>query len=399
MKDLSWQPHRFLVFVGTILAFLVFVLASVGMYEGALSRRISTLEDATRTLARSTTNLPDALTSTLHARHATVITHDAGVVTVLRAATLLDSGVVSSQSDTLSSLYPKVSATQLRDVSLRGDVTMLGRMQGSLGDVVVFAVRLSNTRETLIVSYDAAPLARHVASAAALPLALFALLYALGAVLYFYLRYRVRRLTSEQEYIALLAHDMRLPIVGLSWALSFIRSGAKRKGIKREELLESMDKATTMLDDWMRRVIDHSREARGGRALPDVRTMLDVREILDNTRAMFVLYAHARGIVLEYGAVPEHIPVVGSRETIERAFVQLFSFLIQNDAIHESLIISYKAGKHVHEFAFAGLEPFEASPRGLLLAQELITSQGGAVNVHIEHDAPVVTVRLPRGTK
>ena len=149
----------------------------------------------------------------------------------------------------------------------------------------------------------------------------------------------------------------------------------------------------------MRRVIDHSRESRGGRALPLVRTMLDVREILDNTRAMFMLYAQARGITLAYDTMPEHIPFIGAREVTERAFVQLFSFLMQNDAIAETLTISYRAGKHMHEFTFTGIEPFEASPRGLLIAQELITSQGGAVNVHVEREAPIVTVRIPRGNK
>jgi len=382
-----------------VLTFLVFALASIGMYEGALAQRLRTLEDATRTIAQSTADLPQALEGTLHARHAAVVQYRGGIATILSAGTVSEDGIAHlTEGETLAATYPKLTALQLRTLPSQG-VFSAGRMQGTAGDVVVFATRLATTQDILLVAYDAQPLARHVVAAAALPLALFTLLYALGTVLYFYLRHRVRRLVREQEYVALLANDMRLPVVGLSWALAFLRSGAKRKGIKREELLTTMEHATTTLDDWIRRVIDHTRETRGGRALPAMRTTLDLREVLDNTRALYALYAHARGITLAYDTMPEHIPFVGSRETVERGFVQLLSFIMQNDAITDTLTIAYRAGKHVHEFTFAGIELFASSPRGLLLAQELIASQGGAVLLHDHDTAPLITVRLPRGTK
>lgn len=425
LESSSRSPRfgRWAFAIACVLLALVFVFASISAYDGAIARKAREYEAYMRPVtlalqqqssrfvyegagsasAGGVTNALDAaLADVPHVQHLAIVYKDAsGKYRSRYSYGATPAGALATEADVLQTVYPRVNDAMLRAVDVFGGAQLLGRMHGVAGDIIVVASPLvygDGTRAVALLAFDAGPFARHVVAAATLPLALMTLMYAILTLVYFWLRARVRTLVQEQEYVAFLAHDIRLPLVGIGWATQYLVSGEKRKGIRKEELVQDIATSASVLDEWIKRVIDHTREARGLRgAMMTALTDIDLREILNRVLSVYDLYARARGVsVTTASATPAHIPARGSHEGVERALLQLVAYILTDGAAGEKITVSYHTEPHAHMFDFRGVASFMHTPRGLLQADATLRAYGGELGIYEDEGVTHITFRIPR---
>lgn len=409
--------------IACFLLFVVFILASASAYDGAVAQKAREYEAYTRAVgfaiqqhdarflmddisSPAVTSVEQTLASIFptipHAKYVTIVRpNESGRYRSYFSYNARDAGILATDADSLQLVYPRITDATLRAVEAWGGAQLVGRMTGREGDVIVVAAPLmygNSSRAIVLVAFDAAPFAGHVVAATALPLMLMTLMYALLALVYFWLRRRVRTLIHEQDYIAFLAHDIRLPLVGIGWATQYLASDEKRKGIRKEDLIKDIAVSASVLDDWVRRIIDHAREARGTRSLAlYTKTDIDLRDMLNRVISVYDLYARARGVTLTIAdGVPDHIPAKGSQEVIERALLQVFAYVITDGAAGETITVTYRTGKKLHEITVSGISSFMHPPRGLLQANALLHTHGGELGMSSQDGLPRIMFRLPR---
>jgi signal transduction histidine kinase len=220
--------------------------------------------------------------------------------------------------------------------------------------------------------------------------------------------------------IGMLSHDLRTPLSAISGWLFLLESGKlDPEGQKR-----ALSKIRASVEEQVRLIDDTLAISRGATGRLEVEAApYDLAEVLAAALGAAQPAAAAKGIALESGPVAALAPVIGDRARLQRALELLVAHAIKSTPPSGKVTVASRtrANALVIDIVDTGsgiaagelqwvLDPF-ARPadagshavrgieRGLLLAQALITAQGGRLEIASEgpERGESFTVTLPAG--
>lgn len=302
-----------------------------------------------------------------------------------------------------SPLPTYITQKHLESVQYSATAQLLGRVQSASGDVMIVAVPMTYASEVdasmLLVEFEARPFVRAVFLASLLPVLLLVLFYVLIAIVYFWFRDRERILIARQEFLALAARSMYMPLVGIGWATHALATEEKKPGVTKKVLMNEVTSTTNTLIELLKSIIDQSREERGfvvSRVLR--KTTSNLTELVTGALLVHDLYARARNISVSIDkSFPDSIEVLVDVEKLSRAYMQVASHCISYAVAGETVHVAYKTTAAYHQVRFTASLPLATTPRGLLLADDVLREHGGMLSLETgKKSETLIILSLPR---
>lgn len=170
-------------------------------------------------------------------------------------------------------------------------------------------------------------------------------------VLFLYRERRKERdlLALRSEFVSIVAHDLRTPLVGIKWSLDYmIENESQNLSQNQKESLKLMHDSSVELLKTANQILESTEmEKREAKSL--ILKKADIISILDEITAIFVIPAKEKNIaIVRSGTLPKELNIVCDQVKIKRAISNILSNAIKYSAAGKTVTIGYKSTPNTH---------------------------------------------------
>ncbi len=170
-------------------------------------------------------------------------------------------------------------------------------------------------------------------------------------VLFLYRERRKERdlLALRSEFVSIVAHDLRTPLVGIKWSLDYmIEHESQNLSQNQKESLKLMHNSSVELLKTANQILESTEmEKREAKSL--ILKKADLISMLDEITAVFVIPAKEKNIaIVRSGTLPKELNIVCDQVKIKRAISNILSNAIKYSAAGKTVTIGYKSTPNTH---------------------------------------------------
>ncbi len=166
--------------------------------------------------------------------------------------------------------------------------------------------------------------------------------------------YRERRkekdlLALRSEFVSIVAHDLRTPLVGIKWSLDYmIENESQNLSQNQKESLKLMHNSSVELLKTANQILESTEmERKNAKSL--ILKKVDIVSMLDEITAVFIIPAKEKDIALvRSGTLPKELNVVCDQVKIKRAISNIISNAIKYSSAGKTVTIGYRSTPNTH---------------------------------------------------